>query len=243
MPRLERTDILHAATTDHRILRQPGAGDQSPAEPDQTRPDNPLLILFHRERMNERERSLAQRDLGVALCRDGTASATVALPLLEAAVLARPDDSAACEAKGFALVQLGRYLEGLAAFELALNREPGRESALIGAADAAARAGRLSVAIAFLRRAIAVNPSRSAYQSDLASLYFRTRDWPSAAAAGREAVRLSPMDVDTRKLLVRCYLRLGDSPAARAELDTILQFDPPDRDELIRWFAPLTQPR
>jgi hypothetical protein len=42
---------------------------------------------------------------------------------------------------------------------------------------------------------------------------------------------------------VRSYLRLGDSQAARDELQTLLGFDPPDRDELIRWFAPLTQPR
>jgi hypothetical protein len=243
MPRVARTDILHAATTNHRILRAPRPDDQLPTGPGLPRPGKPALLLFHRERMDERQRTGAERDLGVALCRDGSAGATVALPLLEAALAVRPDDLDAAEAKGFALVQLGRYLEGLAAFRLALDREPGRESALIGAADAAARAGRPGDAIADLRRAIVINPSRAAYHSDLASLCFRARDWPAAAAAGREALRLNPVDVEARKLLVRCYLRMGDAQAARTELDTVLRFDPPDRDELIRWFAPLSQSR
>jgi cytochrome c-type biogenesis protein CcmH/NrfG len=66
---------------------------------------------------------------------------------------------------------------------------------------------------------------------------------PRPRAAGRETLRLSPADLATRKLLVRSYLRLGDSQAARDELQTLLGFDPPDRAELIRWFARLTLPR
>ena len=238
MPRSNHTDIRHAATTDHRILRQPDGGDRSSTDQGEARSGDRPLILFHRERMDERQRSGADRDLGVALCRDGRSAAAVALPLLESALAARPDDLAAWEARGFALTMLGRYAEGLAAFRSALDREPGRESALLGAADAAARAGRRDDAIADLRRAIAINPTRWAYHADLASLYFRGRDWPAAAATGREAVRLSPADVATRRLLVRTFLRMGDSQAARSELQTLLGFNPPDRDELIRWFPP-----
>jgi Flp pilus assembly protein TadD len=243
MPRLDRTDILHAATTDHRILRQSKGADRPSISSAGPSAGAGPLVLFHRERMSDRQRKEAERDLGVALCRDGPAGAAAALPLLDAALVARPDDLDACEAKGFALVQLGRYLEGLAAFRSALGREPGRESALIGAADAAARAGRRDDAIADLRRAIALNPNRAAYRSDLASLYFRARDWPAAASAAREALRSSPIDVETRRILVRSYLHLRDSQAARRELDTLLRFDPPDRDELMRWLGPLSEPR
>jgi predicted CXXCH cytochrome family protein len=239
MPRADRTDIIHAVVTNHCILRKPDSGDSSPIAPVNPRPGERPLVLFHRERMNDRQRHEAERDLGVALCRDGPTGAAIALPLLEAALAARSDDLVACEAKGFALDQLGRYVEGLATFRSALDREPGRESALIGAVGAAARAGRQNEAIADLRRAIAINPWRSAYHANLASLYFHGRDWPAAAAACRETLRLSPADLATRKLLVRSYLRLGDSQAARGELQTLLGFDPPDRDELIRWFAPL----
>jgi tetratricopeptide (TPR) repeat protein len=243
MPRSDSTDILHAATTNHRIPRQADGEDRSSIGTADPRPGGRPLVLFHEERMDERQRALADRDLGVALCRDGPEGAAVALSLLEAALTAWPDDLAAWEAKGFALGQLGRYDEGLAAFRTALKREPDRESALIGAADLAAKAGRRNDAIADLRRIIAINPWRSAHSTDLASLCFRSHDWPSAAAACRDAIRLNPTDPEIRKLLVRCYLRMGDSEAARSEFQTLLGFDPPDREELIRWFSPLTQPR
>jgi Flp pilus assembly protein TadD len=243
MPRSEHTDIRHAATTNHRILRQHDVAKRFPTVLEEPPRAERSLVLFHRERLNEPERNAADRDLGVALCRDGPGSAAVALPLLEKALAARPDDLAAREAKGYALVQLGRYAEGQASFQAALDREPGRESAWLGAADAAARAGRPDDAIASLRRAIAINPTRWAYHADLASLLFRGRDWTAAAAAGREAIRLSPADLATRKLLVRTYLRMGDSQTANRELRTLLAFDPPDRDSLIQWFSSLTGPK
>jgi tetratricopeptide (TPR) repeat protein len=198
--------------------------------------------LIHGERIDPHRRAEAERDLGIVLCRDGPKAAAVALPLLEASLATWPDDLTAREAEGFALGQLHRFDAGLAAFRAVLDREPARESALIGAADLAARAGRLDDAIANLRRAIAINPWRSAYHADLASLCFRNRDWPAAAAACRDAIRLSPNGPEPRKLLVRCLLRLEDMPIARRELQTLLAFDPPDRDELTRWFSSLARP-
>ena len=202
------------------------------------------LVLFHRERMDERQRNEAERDLGVALCRDGPAAAALALPLLEAALAARPDDLAAWEAKGFALEQLGRYAEGLATFRSALDREPGRESALIGAADAAARAGRRDDAIADLRRAIAINPSALGLPRrpglpllQRPRLAGRRRGRPGGTPPEPRRHRdpQAPRPVATSAWETR-------RPHTR-ELQTLLGFDPPDRDELMRWFAPLTQPR
>ncbi len=160
MPRSEHTDIRHAATTNHRIPRQPENDDQTPVNSPRPQPGDRPLVLFHRERLDERQLKEADRDLGVALCRDGPSAAAVALPLIEAALTARPRDVDAWEAKGFALEQLGRYKDALTSFRSALEREPGRESALLGSADAAARAGRRDDAIADLRRAIAINPMR-----------------------------------------------------------------------------------
>jgi tetratricopeptide (TPR) repeat protein len=243
MPDANRTDIIHAVATDHRILRKPDGEDPSSIAAVRPRAGERPLVLFHRERMDDRQRNGAERDLGVALCRDGPVGAAIALPLLEAALAVRPDDLVADEAKGFALDQLGRSADGLTTFRSALDREPARESALIGAMGAAARAGRQEEAIADLRRAIVINPMRSAYHANLASLYFQGRDWPAAAAACRQTLRLNPADLTTRKLFVRCYLRMGDRQAARGELDTLLGFDSPDREELIRWFAPVLPPR
>jgi tetratricopeptide (TPR) repeat protein len=141
-----------------------------------------------------------------------------------------------------ALGQLGRLEQGLDAFRKALAVQPDRETTLIGAANLAARAGRLAEAIPYWRRAIAINPWRSDYHRDLAVGCFTHRDWPAATAACRDALRLNPTDLKTRRLLVRSELHLRNLETARSEFQILLQCDPPDREELIRWFAPLARP-
>jgi tetratricopeptide (TPR) repeat protein len=166
----------------------------------------------------------------------------LALPLLEAALARRPDDTTAWEAKGFALGQLARGGDALAAFGSALALEPDRESALAGAAHLAARGGRVEEAIAYWLRAIRISPWRPDYRAELAPLYFRNRDWRAAAAACREALRLDPTNLAVRKLLVRCELHLDRPDAARRELQILVGFDPPDRDDLLDWLARLSRP-
>ena len=242
MPRALNSDVVHAATTDHRILRR-GGPRPSLLSSERTKPSQWSTVNFHRELMDQQERALAQRDIGVILCRDSPGDAANALPLLEQALKMQPDDLPAQEAKGFALGRLGRLRESLTAFQVVLAREPDRESALTAAAQIAAQGGQRADAIAYWQRAIAISPWRSDYQAELALLYFRARDWPAAAETSRNALRLNPADLETRKLLVRCYIRLGDADAARGEFMTLLAFDPADRTELLDQFAPLAQPR
>ena len=89
MPKASGFDIPHAATTNHRIPRHECGGNRFTAPPGKTGRDRRDLIIFHRERMDDEERALVERDRGVAVCRDGAAGARVALPLLEAALAAR----------------------------------------------------------------------------------------------------------------------------------------------------------
>jgi len=244
MPRSGSSDILHAAVTNHRIPRQAGAKagepDRSaiPAGDPLAKP--PSVMSFHRALLDEHERAATERDIGVALCREGPAGAVAAAPLLAAAVAARPDDVAAWEAQGFAFGQLGRGEEALAAFRTALARQPDRESTLVGAAIVAAQMDRRDDAIAFWRRAIAINPWRSDYHAALAPMLFQARDWPGAAGSCREALRLNPTNLQARTLLVRSALRLHDPETARREFQTLLGFDPPNREELIRSFGALS---
>ena len=126
---------------------------------------------------------------------NGRESAAAAMPLLEAALSARPDDVTAWECKGVALGRLGRHEESQAAFRTALAREPHRESALADAADFADEAGRHDDAIAYWRRAIAISPWRAEYHGRLAFALFQARDWREAAKESRAAVRLSPADL------------------------------------------------
>jgi Tfp pilus assembly protein PilF len=243
MPRSNDSNTIHVAITNHRIPRRAEEGDRSPTRIEDPRDSQRPLVNYHRRLMDDRERAEAERDVGVAVCRAGPAGAAVALPLLEDALAAWPGDVIAWEAKGFALGTLRHGKEGLEAFRTALTVEPNRESALTGAAYLAAQAGQPEEAVAYWRRAIAKSPWRSDYRAELARLCFQIRDWRAAADACRAALSLNPTNVEVRKLLVRCNLRLGDPRAARDEFETLMGFDLPDRDELRRWFAPLTRTR
>jgi predicted CXXCH cytochrome family protein len=233
MPRVSSSDIIHAASTDHRIPRTKG-GEGSVASP---RPSGRPMVPFHRALMDARERNEIRRDIGVALCRDGVNAAGEALPLLEAALAVHPDDMPALEAQGLALGFRGRDDQALAAFRAVLEKEPERESALVGAAYQAVKMDLRQDAAKYWQRVIAVNPWRSDYRGELALVYFRDRAWRASADCCREALRLNPAWVEVRKWLMECYLHLGDREAARRELAIVLGFDPPDRDELFRLFS------
>ena len=56
-------------------------------------------------------------------------------------------------------------------------------------------------------------------------------------AAGREVLTLHPADAATRQLLVVCYLRQADRTAAQKAFDDLMALNPPQADELRRWFA------
>jgi predicted CXXCH cytochrome family protein len=237
MPRLGSSNNRHVATANHRIPRQADEKDQPLIGPGNLRAGARPWVPFHEERMDALERTEAERDLGVALCRAGPEGAEVARPLLEAALAARPDDVTAWEAKGLALGQLGRAEEGLAAFRTALAQAPTRESTLARAASLAAEVGRREEAIDYWRRAIDLNPWLSYYRAELALQYALDRNWRPAAEACRQTLQLNPANVAVRDLLIQCYGHLGDLQAARREFETLLGFDPPGRDALVRRFA------
>jgi Tfp pilus assembly protein PilF len=241
MPRLNRSEILHVATTNHRIPRQADAPGRPPIPAASAGHGQLPLVNFHLGLLDDRERAEARRDIGVALCREGADGAAVALPLLEAALAVQPDDIPAWESKGFALGQLDRTAEGLAAFRTALAKDPNHESAWVGASYLAAQAGRRDDAITAWQRAIAISPWRSDYRAELAAVYFRDGDWNRATEACLETLRLNPANVEIRKLLVQCDLRRGNAKSARDQLETLVGFNPLDRDALLRWFA--SQPR
>jgi Cytochrome c554 and c-prime len=244
MPRSSSSNNPHVATTNHRIPRFADQSAQTPDRADAAATAHPGLVNFYLGLLSERERALVERDRGIALCRSGTeGAAAVALPLLEAALAAHPDDLPALECQGEVLGRLGRVDEGLAAYRLALAQEPARQTALEGAASLAFKAGRLKDSIVYWKRAIAVNPWRSDYRAELARAEISMRDWSAAAEASREALRLNPFALVVRKWLIQSYLHLGDREAAQRELDILLRFDPPDRAELQRRFGSMVAPR
>jgi tetratricopeptide (TPR) repeat protein len=235
MPKMGAADVPHAASANHRIPRHGGEGQPGTgAKPSGKQGE---LILFHGDRMNAKERAEAERDRGVALCRTGVEGMRRALPLLESAVAARPDDVLAWESKGHALAGRKRDEDAFEAFTKALELEPERESAMVEAARAAARLGKRREAIDLWQRAIASDRWRSDYHGELAFVYFGAKDWKAAAECCRKAIKLNGSWLGVRKLLIQCYLNLGKCDLAREELGTVLGFDPPDRAELEGSFA------
>jgi predicted CXXCH cytochrome family protein len=213
MPRAE-SRIAHTAIADHRIRRRPGV--PAPASPPQSlrRGEVPLLH-FHRDAVDPQSPAAA-RDLGLALSEVGVNYPEIgrllgptALPLLEAASAAHPDDVAVWEARGFVLWQLNRRAEGLAALETALAQAPERELALTYAAVLSAVLRRNEEAIGYWRRAIAVNPWCSSYHCRLAKLLADRQDWQAALQECEAALRLNPFHEETRELRATCLSRSG----------------------------------
>ncbi len=235
MPRSSSSNNTHVATTNHRIPRREPDESTPPGRTEPPGRAGPSLVNFHRDLMSNQDRALTERDRGIALCRGGgPGAAAEALPLIEAAVAARPDDIPALDCKGELLGLLGRPEQGLAAYRMVLAKDSTRQTAIEGAAALSSRLGKHQDAVTYWQQAIAIDPRRSGYHTELAREQLRLRHWRAAAEASQTALRLNPSSLQVRKWLVQCYLRLGDPQSARREIHTILGFDPPDRDELLR---------
>jgi Flp pilus assembly protein TadD len=243
MPRLATKDIIHVAATDHRLLRDP-AQAPPPPEPDQPPWDAPL-VLVHRElrRPNDPE---AARDRGVALATAAAEAPAgpmrshlshLALPLLEGATRAAPDDLLALEWLGAVLRFRDRPREALTTYETALALAPQRERALTEAGMAASQAGSPDKALGYWRRAITVNPRRWRYHYEVAQLLSERGHRDEALDECAAALRLNPAHVETRLVQVACLLDEGRKDQARAAFARLLALKPPREEELRRWFA------
>jgi predicted CXXCH cytochrome family protein len=233
MPRGRSSDIPHTAVTNHRIPRQAASGSTSAGG----YPQSKRLVPFHAKLMDAQERREVDRDIGIALCRQGEEQAREAIRLLSAALAEFPDDLEAREARGIALAVVGRDEQALTELKKALAHEPSRESTLVAVAYQAVKMDRRQEAVTYWLRAIAVNPWRSDYHGELALVYFRDRNWRASADACRDALLLNPSWVDVRRWYFQSLANLGEIDAAQRELAILLAFDPPDRAELLRQFS------
>jgi Tfp pilus assembly protein PilF len=248
MPRTG-SKIAHRAVTDHRIRRRPDAKSPPGHNASRLLPGEMPLVLFHRDQANPQDVEAA-RDLGLALmelsktyaefARQGSAAA---LPLLEAAVQREPEDVPAWEAKGFALWQLDRKTEALAAFHDALARAPDRELTLTYLAVLAGSLGQRAQAIAYWQRALAVNPWCSQYYYRLAGLLAECQEWRQSLEQADRAIKLNPAAPEMRLLRITCLVQTREKDRARAELDQLIAMRPEDREKLLAWFAEVSLSR
>lgn len=249
-----KADITHTSISDHRIPRRPEkAGADLTAEQmheAEKRLDvellaagKPPMVCFHRDLLDPFDQE-ASRDLGVALVERGEKRpppvqvelAKRALPLLEAWLETNPADLPALEARAIALWGLGHPEESVLIFDGILARVPDRENTLSQAASLAMEMHRHEAAVSYWRRAIKVNPWRWEYHHALAVAHVRRSEWNQGLHACQQALELNPAGLEVRKLLLGCYLGTGDKAKAAAEFERLMDFNPPDREELRRRF-------
>jgi predicted CXXCH cytochrome family protein len=239
MPSYATSDVVHTASTDHRIPRRPGPAD-APDAPEKPKPGDPFpAVLFHFDRVNA-DTPDYRRDLGMALAhvseQDGVPRAETAA-LLDEAVRNFPNDASAWEQRGELALLMKRPEEGLRAFEACLALAPEREMALEGAAQTAQALGKSDLAVSYWRRVVAVNPWNGFTHGGYANLLAFRQEWAEAQVQARDWVRMAPENRDARKLWIRCLLKTGDKAAAEKELKTLKALQPGFDRELDFWFT------
>ncbi len=235
MPRYAASDIVHTASTDHRIVRRSLA-------PEGRHPDALSVVNFYRGQAGTGGPE-ESRDLGLALVRlmaNGKTTpepaARRAVGLLEPALARAPSDVDAWEHKGLALRVLRRPSEALGAFEAALALSPFHARALVNAAETARETGDVERALRYRRRLVEVSPCVADHRGKLATLLAATGAWEEAGPHAREWLRLDPLNAQARQLRIALLFRTGKKEDARAEMNVLRRQRPANLAELEAWF-------
>ena len=231
------SDIAHAASTDHRILRLPAKGkpDHPPAS------DAISLAHFHRGKPDLKDKE-SLRDLGIALSRfaikkRSNSGIRKAIDILERVLPDFPEDLEIWEEKGNALFYHGRNSEALAAFDTVLAKRPENEMTLVRAAFVAQRLGEAKLALNYWKKAVARNPWMVDYMANLTMLLVHQGAWDEVGTPCRQWLRLNPGSVEARRILVEYLLRSNNQAEATVEFAGLVALDPGDSENLNSWFA------
>jgi hypothetical protein len=242
MPRSESVDIMHTATTDHRILRTPRA----PATQQHRPASGPPLVLLNGKNLDSDEQGSLGRELAIALASEGPRLAesprvreigAMVLTLLDRALAKRPDDLLARRMKAQALALSGRRPEALRLIESVLKLAPSDERALEQCLAYAIDEGDTKSALEPARRAVALNPWSAVFRERLAYISIQHQFWDDALDQAREALRLNPFLRFARMFVIECRLHEKDTKQAEDELAILIKLNPSQRESLSQWFA------
>lgn len=236
MPRFTAGDIVHSASTDHRIVRRPES-KSGPA----AKAGNLPLVFFPSLKVDFQDR-IEGRDFAVGfvdLALQGRVSrgeaVRDALPLLERSIAESPGDAAAWSAKAHALQFAGRTSEAIAAAKTVLTLRPDDEAGLAHLAALAREAKQPDLAIRCWRDAIRRNPWNAGYREELAVMLAEQDDWPAAQTAAEEAMWLDPAAYFARTVLAAALYRAGATEKAEAMFRAVEGLAPPNLADLRRW--------
>lgn len=175
--------------------------------------------------------------LGVVLAWQRTGVYASRSSYWEAQRVAGGDTAQAWNALGNARLEAGDRDGARAAFERALELDPGYSRPLSNLALVAAEGGALAEAEELLRRAVAAGPENAVAWANLGSVLLR-RDRPREAVAAYErAVAVSPGAAGLWRGLGRARHRAGDAAGALAAVREALRLDPGDASAARLWRA------
>jgi predicted CXXCH cytochrome family protein len=234
MPRFQPTDIVHTASTDHRVLR-PGktrplvARDGGPIEP----------FLSRGGVTGDKELT---RDLGMALIESASADTSLleqGHALLEKLAADFPHDWAAFEMRGRALLTLGRPEQAMAVLGKILEKSPRQEMALLRYALACENAGHEKEALEAWRRAEKLNPWLPHVREHLCTLLIKFGIWQELGPHAEAWLRLDPSNVGAHKAWITTLVKSGRSAEARTALARARALHNFNQRELQVWFDDL----
>ncbi len=241
MPRFKKTDIIHVATTDHRILRRPEAEETGPSPVAAGLP----MVLLNGEGLSPDTRKSLGRELAIAIASEGPRlspspqvkeAGVLVLKLLDAALRMRPDDLPALRMKAQALALSGRRPEALRVIRSALATVPTDEEALDQYLTYAVDENEIDAAVEPARRAVAANPWSPVFHERLAYFLLERGDFVGSLRESREALRVDPFLRFARMFLVQCLLQEKDATAAEHEFATLIELNPDRSESLGSWF-------
>jgi len=231
MPRFQPTDIVHTASTDHRVIRPSKAKPLAPKE-------GAPLELFPSNGSTPRDKELA-RDLGMALVE--AADTDLAMlehgqASLEKAATDFPDDWPALEKRASALLRLGRPEQAVTVLRKAVRTAPVREMAILHFATACESAGRDQEALDSWRQAAELNPWLPRTREHLCTLLSKQGAWQELQPHAEAWLRLEPGNVGAHKAWITALVKSGRTDDARAALGRARALHPFNQRELQGWF-------
>jgi hypothetical protein len=239
MPRFSASDIPHAASTNHQILRDGKNG--SAAGSDQSfriEPSRIPIRLFYKKAteaytpQESRDRVLA---LG-SMVGEAPQFARDFLLAVEGFIQRDPSDFELWEAKGVVLTLVHRETEALAAFTAGLAYAPQRENLVVGAATAAQFCGQLDVALRYWKQAAQINPWNVAAHANITLVALQQNDWAMVKQHAQIWLDLDPSSVKVRQAWVLYWLHENDRTRAEQEFAKIEALQPKNLGELRLWF-------
>jgi hypothetical protein len=202
MPQTTPGDVVHASQTDHRVLKNPPAAEDS--TPRVAGPGNSLKFfddadkrLPHWEVLRTRGISLVARGAG-SLERDKETESML-LPLTKVV----PDDATLLTSLASLYSSRKNNLEARKWLEKAVASEPNNETALLSLALTCSALGDLTSAKRHIARVVELNPYLSRNFSLQAMILDGLGEEEAALAAAEKAAELDPSDERVRQRLLQ----------------------------------------